>query len=193
MANSVRFQLVPREAASRFESLPAPVRRVLRLCDGTRTVDQISASSQLDDAETAKILDRLSALGLVAPLPAERPPRRRRITPVAVRWLEGAPAAPAAAPTPAQTAAPAPAPRSTPAVVVATEPPLPTLAPEAPVAAPVPIVARTPVVAVAPVAAPAPVAAVLTKPVAAPSAFSDEEESFFSSSFEHLTKDEYAD
>jgi len=193
MANSVRFQLVPREAASRFESLPAPVRRLLRLCDGTRTVDEISASSQLDDDETQKVLDRLSALGLIAPQPAQKPPRRRRITPDAVRWLDGAPPAvaapaPAAAPAVAKAEVPraevakaevAKAEVARPSVVVTPEPPLPSLAPEAPVAAPVPVAAR--------VAAPA-------KPSAPKStAFSDEEESFFSSSFDHLTKDEYAD
>jgi len=145
MAKAV-YEVVPARAASQFRALPTVVRNLLKLCDGTRTLDAICARSPLPVERTEQIVGRLVTLGLIQSREPSKT-RRRPIAAATMAWIEGA----------------------LPAVVVA--PPI--------------VVAEAPIVVEAPVAEP---------PVAEPPAgFSAEEESFFSSSIEHLVADEYAD
>jgi len=84
-----RFSVVPSKAAALFHRLPVPVRDVLRLCDGTRTVEAIAASTEMPVVRIAPVLERLALLGLIA---ARRPPepRRRSLTPQGLSWVQGA-------------------------------------------------------------------------------------------------------
>ncbi len=86
MAKPVRYQVVLAKAAPAFERLPVPVQQVLRLCDGTRSVAEIATLSQLPRERTGEIVRRLLTSGVVSP--AAELPRRRRITPVALEWLQ---------------------------------------------------------------------------------------------------------
>lgn len=167
MGKGLLYEVVPAKAASEFRALPVIARSILKLCDGTRTLDAICARSPLPAESTERVVDRLVGMGLILP---RRPVRaqRRPMAPSTSAWIEGA----------------------LPAVAVAAEPaPVPL---EIQLPAPkveLPVVEATP----APVeAAPAPVE---TAPVAVERAngFSDEEERFFSSSIDHLVADEYAD
>jgi hypothetical protein len=210
MAKAVVYQVVPARAASEFKALPTVARTILKLCDGTRTMDAICDRSPVEAERTERIVLRLVTLGVIAT--HERSgPRRRSITPNAAAWIEGA--APAESPAPV-VEPPAPV-VEPPAPVV--EPPAPVVEPPAPVAELVAPVVESP----APIAAPAPV---VETPVATQSApivvveaplslpglplpeptapelaaqvldgFSAEEELFFASSIEHLAQDEWAD
>jgi hypothetical protein len=53
--------------AAAFTRLPAAARALLRLCDGTRTVAAVCAATALPPARALAVLDRLHALGLIAP------------------------------------------------------------------------------------------------------------------------------
>src|SRR5581483_6001442 len=135
------YEVVPARAASEFRALPTIVRNLLKLCDGTRTLDAICARSE-------QIVGRLVMLGVIAmrePVKA----RRRPIAATTAAWIEGALPAPP------------------PPIVVETRPA---------------IAVETPMVMEAPIAEPPP-----------PAGFTAEEESFFSSSIDHLVADEYAD
>jgi hypothetical protein len=66
--------------------LPERVRDVLRLCDGTRTLETLSALSPLPPAPTERVVDRLLELGVVVAQPGP-PPRRRRLTPESLAWM----------------------------------------------------------------------------------------------------------
>ena len=83
---AVVLQLVPSRAAASFDHLPERARDVLRLCDGTRTLETISAISPLPRAPTERVVGRLLELGVVVAQPAP-PPRRRRLTPEGVAWM----------------------------------------------------------------------------------------------------------
>lgn len=79
------YAVVSTRAAERYGRLPVEARAVLRLCDGTRTLDAICAAAP--GAATPRIVRRLQSLGLIAALPL---PRRRRDTPSEVlRWCQG--------------------------------------------------------------------------------------------------------
>ncbi len=104
MANVQCFAVVSARAAEEFHRLPSAVRDLLRLCDGTRTLEAIAANSELPAARAEQALKRLTALGVVSVLDVHRP-RQRRLTPVGVSWIEGAAPAPK---TPAPAATPAP-------------------------------------------------------------------------------------
>src|SRR5262245_55854418 len=73
-----RYAAVPPRAPARYAALPAAVRPILRLCDGTRDLAAICAAA--GDPAAARIVHRLEALGLIV---AEAP-RRRRLTPAPV-------------------------------------------------------------------------------------------------------------
>jgi|SRR5581483_11578810 len=142
------YEVVPARAASEFRALPTIVRNLLKLCDGTRTLDAICARSPLPVERTEQIVGRLVMLGVIAmrePVKA----RRRPIAATTAAWIEGALPAPP------------------PPIVVETRPA---------------IAVETPMVMEAPIAEPPP-----------PAGFTAEEESFFSSSIDHLVADEYAD
>jgi hypothetical protein len=87
IATSVVYEIVIAKVATEFQSLPLPVRDVLKLCDGTRSPAAICAA--ISPAErTRRILGRLVALGLIAP----RPPSPSLVrAPAIARWLAGAP------------------------------------------------------------------------------------------------------
>lgn len=55
-----------------YATLPRAVRAILRLCDGTRGIDDIVGRSPLGDAPTRAVVRRLEALGLVW-RPVDRP------------------------------------------------------------------------------------------------------------------------
>jgi hypothetical protein len=157
-----RFQVIHKRAAE-LQTLPLQVQRLARLCDGLRTLPELSAAANLPAERTTQIVDRLVRLGFVSALTTA--PRKRRNTPQTVRkWLEGVPEPPAE-PVQIATAAPAPAPE-------------PQREPER-LADPPPAPA-----AVAPAPAPA-------KPTPTEPAFTAEEDAFFSSSIDHLIGDDY--
>jgi hypothetical protein len=65
--------------------LPSPVRRLLKLCDGTRTRAALCAAGILPTDQAARAVDRLLALGVVEEVTS----RRRRLTPHGVAWVSG--------------------------------------------------------------------------------------------------------
>jgi hypothetical protein len=82
----LRYLLVPSVAATQFDKLPAPVQRLARLCDGTRTLTELSTVSRLPQERTSAIIDRLTTLGVITS--ATKKVRQRRDTPPTVtRWL----------------------------------------------------------------------------------------------------------
>jgi hypothetical protein len=147
-----RFAVVPARAAEVFRRLPLPVRDVLRLCDGTRTVEAIAATTEIPVLRIAPVLERLASLGVIANKRTSEP-RRRSLTPQGVSWIQGqASASPAVSP---EDEAPAPV-----------------------EAQPVPVAAAPPQHVERPTTAPGPT-----------HTFSDDEERFFASSFDHLVED----
>ena len=170
MAKAV-YEVVPARAASQFRGLPTIVRDLLKLCDGTRTLDAICARSPLPVERTEQIVGRLVTLGIIR----AREPKKARRGPMAattVAWVEGA------LPVVVATPEPAPAPIAVEAPPIAVE--------AAPIAVEAPPPQETPMVAVE-------TPMVMEAPIAELTAFTAEEESFFSSSIDHLVADEYAD
>jgi hypothetical protein len=106
MAKRVRYQVVLAKAAPHFHRLPEPVRRVIKLCDGTRTLAEVSQLTDLPRERALAVIERLLAHGVLQP--AQDPPRRRRITPVGLAWL--APKPDAIPPAPEPIPAPLPPP-----------------------------------------------------------------------------------
>jgi hypothetical protein len=177
MAKLDRFEVDPAKAASHFERLPIVVRDILRLCDGRRTIESICASSPLGGDETQKVLERLSALGLVS-LRSRGRSRRTASTPVISAWLDGN-APPRRRPRTRRPAAFAPPPAIT--LPAAAELPTASLVVEQVVAPePLPAPRVTPAVTAA--------AQVLTIDLTATD-FSADEERFFASSIDHLVED----
>lgn len=120
MAKTLLYEMVPAEAASRFGGLPVLVRDILKLCDGTRTLDAICKRSPLSDDRTSQVVERLLELGLVQRRPAAptKRARRRNITPQGTAWIAGE--QPLAAPIAIE--APAPLAIEKPAEPIASEP-----------------------------------------------------------------------
>jgi hypothetical protein len=195
----LHYTVIPTRAAEVHATLPPEARRVLRLCDGTRTFDSICDAIPGDT--TPRILRRLESLGLIAAKPAGR---RRRDTPHEVlRWMSRSGAGPSLADA-VEAAAPAleePAPvavesaasvvaESIAAAAAPAAPPVVEAAPPVVEAAPPVVEAALPVVEAAPpvveaarpvveaVAAVAP-PVVVEAPRASEPAFSDAEEAFF--------------
>lgn len=81
-----RYAIVPPRLAAEFPRLPDPVRAIVKLCDGTRTLDAIINASGLGERAPV-IVKRLERLGVISPLaaPNERP---RRLTPIGVKWVQ---------------------------------------------------------------------------------------------------------
>jgi hypothetical protein len=78
------LELVLPQAAAEFAKLPTVVRSVLRLCDGTRTLDEVCKISKLPQAREA--VTRLQQLGLVAAKNGERK-RRKNLSERTQQWL----------------------------------------------------------------------------------------------------------
>jgi hypothetical protein len=165
-----RFVVNHRRAGD-IERLPEAVRRVARLCDGMRTLDELAALSRLPADRAGQVVDRLVNLGIV--FEVTEPPlksRRRRVTPVAVQqWL--ATAAIAATEAPQAMASPA------------TMAPPETMAPPATMA--------PPPLEPPPLEAPRPSVTLPPPPAAPVDAFSADEESFFASPIDHLVGDDF--
>jgi hypothetical protein len=85
----VRLEMVLPQAASEFAKLPTPVRSLLRLCDGTRTLDAICGSGALPPDQAQKVISRLVQLGLVATRAAERK-RSKTLSARTLQWLRTA-------------------------------------------------------------------------------------------------------
>jgi hypothetical protein len=71
MRDDVAFQVDFERAAPRYRQLPAPVKRILKLCDGTRGLSQLVAMSPIDPERTEAVLRRLAQLGIIAPCAKE--------------------------------------------------------------------------------------------------------------------------
>ena len=67
MREEIAFQVDFERAAPRYRQLPEPVRRILRLCDGTRGLTQVVALSPIDAERTEAVLRRLAQLGIITP------------------------------------------------------------------------------------------------------------------------------
>jgi hypothetical protein len=73
---SKRYAIQIDRAAQVFDGLPPEVRRLLRLCDGSRSLRQLRTDSGMSPALFARVLYRLVTLGLVGAAPDPRPDRR---------------------------------------------------------------------------------------------------------------------
>jgi hypothetical protein len=82
------FAVVSSRVAAAYATLPVAARRILRLCDGTRTLEAILAGSTLARERAESIVRRLAALGLISPL-AAAPPRKHSLSPRALSWVQG--------------------------------------------------------------------------------------------------------
>ena len=82
------LECVPTALASQFHGLPAAVRQVLRLCDGTRTLGGVCALSPLSTGRTKAVVARLLHRGLVVQRTGKSP-RGRHLTEAASAWLAG--------------------------------------------------------------------------------------------------------
>ena len=84
-----RLQLVPARAAAEFSRLPGKVRRLMLLCDGRRTLRSLCQAGELAPDETARVVERLLALGVVRATTAA-PPAKRRLSEKALAWVRAA-------------------------------------------------------------------------------------------------------
>lgn len=177
--------IVNHRRAGDIERLPEAVRRVARLCDGMRTIDDLAALTRLPAERAGQVVERLANLGIVFAVtePPLKSIRRRRVTPLTVQqWLSTPPAG--AAPVEA-TAEPAPA-EAVPAAPVH-------VSAEAPVVerAIVVVEPQPPALEPPPLEAPR-VSLTLPPPPAPPlDAFEADEESFFASPIDHLVGDDF--
>jgi hypothetical protein len=80
------LEMVLPQAALEFDKLPTVVRSLLRLCDGTRTVDAVCRSGKLPEADARRAVSRLQQLGLVAAKSGERK-RRKNLSERTLQWL----------------------------------------------------------------------------------------------------------
>jgi hypothetical protein len=93
MQSSDCYAVVPSRAAAVFHRLPMPVRELLKLCDGSRTVERICAAGTLPATQAQRALERLSAMGVISIGGIER--RKRNLTQRGLAWTRGeAPPAP---------------------------------------------------------------------------------------------------
>jgi hypothetical protein len=169
MRDEIAFKVDFERAAPRYRQLPEPVRRILRLCDGTRGLTQVVALSPIDAERTEAVLRRLAQLGII--LPGQR-------------------AGKAASP-----AANAPARSTQPAKAAPPQPPAKATAPAksaASAASAKPAKAKdAPDITTAP--ATTPNAAAATHEPAQVLAFTHDEEQFFDSPIDHLVTDEFGE
>jgi hypothetical protein len=88
IASHRRLEVVLPKAAAEFHRLPTTVQDILRLCYGQRSIEVICACSPIAADQTAIVLRRLVALGMVAPHPPGGRPRRA-LTPRTLSWVSG--------------------------------------------------------------------------------------------------------
>jgi hypothetical protein len=92
----MRLEMVLPQAAAEFAKLPTAVRRVLQLCDGTRTLDAVCAAGGLPVPQARQVVERLEQLGLVAARAEERK-RKKQLTERTLQWIRAeSPPAPSA-------------------------------------------------------------------------------------------------
>jgi hypothetical protein len=150
MASSPCFEIVPKRVAPLYATLPEIARRVLRVCDGTRSPARICEASGVSADAARAILMRLISLGVV--IRSTVRVRNRRVSPEIARWIGGAVHEPVEEQLQEQATPETTPPETTP----------PETSPQE------------------------------IKPERS-ERFSDDEESFFSRSIDHLVSDEYAD
>jgi hypothetical protein len=80
-----RFEIVPARVAAELPKIAARL-PLLRLCDGSRSVERLVAESGLPGKEVARILSELLRSGVVRDAGA---PGRRALSPEGVAWARG--------------------------------------------------------------------------------------------------------
>src|SRR5580765_1215864 len=80
------LELVLPQAAAEFAKLPTVVRSLLRLCDGTRTLEAVCKGAKLPEDQAKQAVARLQQLGLVATRSGERK-RRKNLSERTLQWL----------------------------------------------------------------------------------------------------------
>ena len=80
-----RFEIVPARVAAELPKIASRL-PLLKLCDGSRTVERLSAESGLPLEEVARILSELLRSGVVREAGA---PRRRALSPEGAAWTRG--------------------------------------------------------------------------------------------------------
>jgi hypothetical protein len=80
-----RFEIVPARVAAELPKI-APRLPLLKLCDGTRTVETLGAESGLSPDEVGRILSELLGRGVVREAAA---PSRRALSPEGAAWAQG--------------------------------------------------------------------------------------------------------
>jgi hypothetical protein len=86
MEATMRPEIVLPQAAAEFVKLPTAVRTLLRLCDGTRTLDALCKVGLLPAHEVRRAVDRLVQLGLVAGHADERK-RKKNLSERTLQWV----------------------------------------------------------------------------------------------------------
>jgi hypothetical protein len=90
-----RLEIVLPRAAAEFKKLPLLVRKLLPLCDGTRTLEKLSQAASLPPEQTKRVVARLEQLGVLSRRrrptdPAEKK-GRRELSSQALAWMRAAP------------------------------------------------------------------------------------------------------
>ena len=85
-----RLEVVLPRLSQEFKRLPVPVRKLLQLCDGTRTIEKLSQTKLLSPDETLKVVARLEKLGVVARRSKEEK-RKRQLSAQAIDWMRKKP------------------------------------------------------------------------------------------------------
>ena len=81
-------EIVLPRASAEFPRLPVPVRKLLPLCDGTRTLSTLSDASGLSAEQTTRRrLQRLVELGDAGSACNGRETKRRKLSAAAMAWL----------------------------------------------------------------------------------------------------------
>ncbi len=86
MSNTLRLEIVLPRATAEFPRLPSAVRKLLPLCDGTRTVESLCNVGDLPEAETRRAVERLVSLGVVA-MRSPRQPSSRTLSATSLAWI----------------------------------------------------------------------------------------------------------
>jgi hypothetical protein len=89
MSKSLRLEIVLPRAAQELPRLPPVVRKLLPLCDGTRTLETVLGTGGLPADDARRAVERLLQLGVVQ----LRPPRGkapRALSPATLAWLRRA-------------------------------------------------------------------------------------------------------